>query len=117
MTLFLPDVNVWVALSDAPHVHWADSSNWLRQLSQDSQVIFCRYTHLGLLRLLTNQTVMGEETLTLKQAWGVYDQWLEDPRIDLHPEPSGLEAAFRETTRPLGARTASKWVGDCYLLA
>ena len=117
MILFLPDVNVWVALSDATHIHREDSSNWLRLLSQESQVIFCRFTQIGLLRLLTNQTVMGEETLTLKQAWGVYDQWLEDPRIDLHPEPSGLEAAFRETTRPLGARTASKWVGDCYLLA
>ena len=91
MTLFLPDVNVRVALSDAPHVHWADSSNWLRRLTQDSQVIFCRYTPLGLLRLLTNQTVMGAETLTLQQAWSVNDQWLEDPRIDMHPEPHGLE--------------------------
>ena len=117
MTLFLRDVSVWVTLSEVPRVHWPDSSNWLRRLSQGSRVIFCRYTQLGLLRLLTNQIVMGEETLTLQQAWSVYDEWLEDPRINLHAEPHGIDESFRGTTRPFAAKAASKWVGDCYLLA
>jgi predicted nucleic acid-binding protein len=60
---------------------------------------------------------MGAETKTMKQAWKIYDFWVEDPRIDLHPEPRGVEAGFRETTEPFALNAASKWVGDCYLLA
>ena len=117
MTSFFPDVNVWIALSDATHVHGEASWNWLRQLAPDSMVLFSRFTQIALLRLLTNQSVMGSETLTLQQAWNRYDRWLSDPRIDLCPEPHGIELAFRETTEPFAAKTASKWVGDYYILA
>lgn len=60
---------------------------------------------------------MGEQTLTLRQAWEVYDRWLSDPRVEYYPEPRGLDAAFRDATAPFAAAHASKWVGDCYLLA
>ena len=60
---------------------------------------------------------MGPETMTLQQAWKVYDFWMDDPRIDMHPDPRGLEDVFRDTTQPFALRSASKWVGDCYLLA
>jgi toxin-antitoxin system PIN domain toxin len=117
MTLFFPDLNVWLALSVAGHVHNSEVWNWLNLLSRDGRLIFSRYTHVGLLRLLTNQSVMGEQTLTLRKAWDVYDQWLEDPRVEFYPEPRGLEDEFREATALVSARGASKWVGDCYLLA
>jgi predicted nucleic acid-binding protein len=80
-------------------------------------LIFSRYTHIGLLRLLTNQAAMGEQTLTLRKAWVVYDRWLQDPRVEFYPEPRDLDAAFRETTAPFAGKAATKWVGDCYLLA
>ena len=60
---------------------------------------------------------MGEQTLTLRKAWGVYDGWLNDPRVEFYPEPRGLDAGFREAMAPFAAKPASKWVGDCYLLA
>ena len=60
---------------------------------------------------------MGEQTLTLRKAWGVYERWLSDPRVEFYPEPRGLDAAFREATAPFAPQPASKWVGDCYLLA
>ena len=60
---------------------------------------------------------MGEQTLTLRNAWRVYDRWLGDPRVELYPEPRGLDAAFREATNPFAGKAATKWVGDCYLLA
>jgi predicted nucleic acid-binding protein len=60
---------------------------------------------------------MGDQTLTLRQAWAVYDQWLQDPRVEFYPEPRNLEAAFRQATQPFAAKQASKWVGDCWLLA
>ena len=37
--------------------------------------------------------------------------------MEFYPEPRGMEAAFREATAPFAAKPASKWVGDCYLLA
>ena len=29
--------------------------------------------------------VMGEAVLTLGKAWNVYDEWLEDPRVEFTP--------------------------------
>jgi toxin-antitoxin system PIN domain toxin len=117
MTSFFPDLNVWLALSDAGHRHSAEAWNWLNLLSQESRLYFSRYTQVGLLRLLANQSVMGERTLTLRKAWGVYDRWLADPRVEFHLEPRGLDTGFREATAPFTGAAASKWVGDCYLLA
>ena len=117
MISFFPDLNVWLALSVAGHVHNADAWNWLNILPREARLIFSRYTHIGLLRLLTNQSAMGEQTLTLRKAWGVYDRWLNDPRVQFYPEPRGLDAGFRETTASFGGQRASKSVGDCYLLA
>lgn len=117
MTLFFPDLNVWLALSVAGHSHSAEAWEWMRLLPRDSKLIFSRYTQIGLLRLLTNQSVMGEETLVLRKAWGVYDRWIEDPRVEFYPEPRNVDAGFRLATEPFAARHASNAVGDCFLLA
>lgn len=117
MISFFPDLNVWLALSVAGHLHSRDAWSWLSILPREARLIFSRYTQIGLLRLLTNQAVMGDQTLTLHKAWRVYDQWLEDPRVEFFPEPRGLDGAFRQATEPFSAKKASKWIGDCYLLA
>lgn|SRR5262249_41688936 len=117
MTSFFPDLNVWLALSVAAHSHNAVAWNWFKLLPGEVRVIFSRYTQVGLLRLLTNRAVMGEQTLTIQEAWDVYERWLGDPRLEFYPEPRDLEAAFREATAPFALQRASKWVGDCYLLA
>ena len=117
MTSFFPDLNVWLALSVAGHSHTAEAWNWLSLLPGEARLIFSRYTQVGLLRLLTNQSVMGDQTLTLRKAWGAYDRWLNDPRVEFYPEPRGLDTGFREATEPFAGKPASKWVGDCYLLA
>ena len=117
MTLFFPDLNVWLALSVASHTHNSDAWKWLSVMTRDAKLIFSRYTQLGLLRLLSNQAAMGEQTLILKQAWDVYERWLGDPRVQFYPEPRGMDAAFRKATAPFAKQRASKWIGDCYLLA
>jgi len=117
MTLFFPDVNVWIALSDGAHPHSADASGWLDRCPDDTRLMFSRFTQLGLLRLLANNTVMGDKTLTLGDAWAVYNLWLQDPRVDFYPEPRNVDAMFRRATGPFAAKPASKWVGDCWLLA
>jgi len=117
MISFFPDVNVWIALSVIGHSHNAEAWGWLNQIPPDTSLTFSRYTQVGLLRLLTNQTAMGEETLTVDRAWSVYAGWLDDPRVEFHPEPRQLDAAFRQATEPFSSQRASKWIGDCYLLA
>jgi toxin-antitoxin system PIN domain toxin len=117
MTLFFPDVNVWVALSVANHSHSREAWHWLDLLPAGARLIFSRYTQLGLLRLLTNAAVTGDSSLTLSEAWGVYDRWLEDSRVEFYPEPRGVDHGFRQATEPFAAKPASKQVGDCWLLA
>jgi toxin-antitoxin system PIN domain toxin len=117
MTLFFPDLNVWLALSDGGNAHHAAAWNWLNHLPDDARLIFSRYTQIGLLRLLTNTAVMGDQTLILRQAWAVYDRWLDDPRVEYYPEPRNVETELRQATQPFTAKQASKWVGDCWLLA
>ncbi|MGO9338382.1 MAG: TA system VapC family ribonuclease toxin [Terracidiphilus sp.] len=117
MTLFFPDVNVWIALSVSGHHHNEAALQWLDKLPDDSTLIFSRFTHLGILRLLTNAAVMGDETLTLRRAWAVYDRWLQDPRVEFYPEPRNVGSAFRDAMEPFAAKAATKWVGDCWLLA
>jgi hypothetical protein len=117
MISFFPDLNVWLALSVSGHRHSAEAWRWLAVVPREARLIFSRYTQIGLLRLLTNPSVMGPQTLTLGQAWDVYDRWLRDPRVELYPEPRGLEASFREATAGVAGQTASKCVGDCYLMA
>jgi toxin-antitoxin system PIN domain toxin len=117
MTLFFPDLNIWLALSDVGNFHNAIAWAWLNRIPGDDRLLFSRYTQLGLLRLLTNPAVMGDQTLTLHKAWAVYDRWLEDPRVEFCPEPRQADSSFRQATEPFAAKAASKWVGDCWLLA
>lgn len=116
MISFFPDLNVWLALSVGSHAHSPESWRWLNSLSREAQLVFSRYTHMGLLRLLTTPAVMGELTQTLAAAWDTYDRWMADPRVEFHGEPRGLESVFREMTEPFRERAAAKWIGDCYLL-
>lgn len=117
MTLFFPDVNVWLALSISEHPHSQHAWDWLRSLAPDARLALARYTQLGMLRLLTNAAVMGEKPLTLRRAWAVYDRWLEDPRVEFHPETRDAGTQFRKLTESFATKPASNWVGDCWLLA
>lgn len=117
MTLFFPDVNVWLALSIAGHVHSDDAWRWLRMLRPDTKLILCRYTQLGILRLLTNPAVTGTPPLTVERAWDVYDRWLQDPRVEFFPEPKTIDVEFRKATKRFAALSAPKSIGDCWLMA
>jgi hypothetical protein len=117
MTSFFPDVNVWLALSVATHAHNSVAWRWMRTLPADTELLFSRYTQLGLLRLLTNGAVMGDETLNLRGAWAVFDRWSADPRVELYPDPRNIDAEFRKATMPFSSKPASRWVGDCWVLA
>jgi uncharacterized protein len=113
-TSFLfPDINVWIALTHARHVHHQVAYDWLTDLDGDLRLYFCRFTQLGFLRLLTAEAVMGDDVITQSEAWTAYDRWVGDERVSLIEEPSGLERRFRAMTR--SRRAAPKTWADAYL--
>ena len=110
-----PDINVWVALTYEGHVHHAVAREWFEAVDQDSSLVFCRFTQLGLLRLLTAEAVMRDEVMNQQEAWRAYDQWQGDERVDFVDEPPGLEVRFRTMTR--SRQAAPKDWADSYLAA
>ena len=115
-TSFLfPDINVWVALTHGQHVHHLVANDWLELLEADVRLCFCRFTQLGLLRLLTAEVVMGDEVLTQRAAWQAYDRWTAKEHVRYLNEPDGLDRKFREFTH--GTRSSPQAWGDAYLAA
>lgn len=110
-----PDVNVWVALTHARHVHHQVASDWLATLDADVRMYFCRITQLGLLRLLTASAVMGDDVLTQREAWQAYDRWMAKEHVAQLEEPAGLEGRFRARAQSRQA-TPQAWA-DAYLAA
>jgi hypothetical protein len=109
------DVNVWLALSSRDHRHFESAWAWYKRLPPRTVLLFCRITQLGLLRLLTTQSVMGQGTLTQAQAWEAYDSLLETAGAKFVDEPAGMESIFRSLS---GAQQASpKDWADSYLSA
>lgn len=115
MTSLFPDINVWVALTYEGHVHHSAAADWFATLAPDASFAFCRFTQLGVLRLLTAEAVMQDEVMTQPQAWAAYDSWLRDPRVDFIDEPAEIETRFRALTR-LRQPTTKDWA-DSYLAA
>ncbi|MDP9324788.1 MAG: type II toxin-antitoxin system VapC family toxin [Acidobacteriota bacterium] len=113
--MLFPDINVWVALTYEGHVHHSNAAEWFATLSRDATLAFCRFTQLGVLRLLTAEAVMSDEVMTQPQAWLAYDRWLQDPRAELVDEPAEIETRFRALTR-LRQPATRDWA-DSYLVA
>jgi uncharacterized protein len=110
-----PDVNVWIALTLASHVHNKIAARWLEAVPPDLNICFCRITQLGFLRLLTTQAVMGNDALSQAGAWKIYDRWLEDTRIVFVDEPAEIEMMLRDHSREKRS-SPKEWV-DSYLIA
>jgi uncharacterized protein len=111
-----PDVNVWLALTHNRHIHHTLAAEWFESAGGCS-FLLCRFTQLGLLRLLTNVQVMGEDTMSQRAAWAVYHRWLEDGRIDFvrEPDTGGFDPAFQAASSK--QQPATKLWADAYLAA
>jgi len=117
MRYVLADVNVWLATLVADHPHHVVATEWWRRelLPSKGQVAFCRITQLGLLRLLTNERVMGRQRKTIREAWSIYERVLSRRPVIFAPEPERTEARLAEHCRLGGA--SSKFWTDAYLAA
>jgi toxin-antitoxin system PIN domain toxin len=114
-SLVFPDINVWLALAADVHVHHVVARSWFESLEDEEELVFCRFTQLGLLRLLTLAGIMGNSVRTQRQAWAIYDAFVLEGNARLMQEPETLEQGFR---RFADHDTASPqdW-GDSYLAA
>jgi toxin-antitoxin system PIN domain toxin len=117
MPSFFPDLNVWFALSVEGRLHGGSAWQWLNTLPSARKLIFCRHTHLGLLRLLTSTAAMGKRVMTIAEALEVYDAWLGDPRVVFFAEPRDMNSAIANALAPFKKQSVSHAVADCYLLA
>jgi toxin-antitoxin system PIN domain toxin len=91
--VILVEVGVWLAAVWGRHVHYPVASEWVNQQTDD--LVFCRVTQMGLLRLLSNPAIMGEDAVDRSQAWRLFDQLWSDERVLWADEPDELDAVWR----------------------
>jgi hypothetical protein len=63
---------VWLALIWDRHQHAPIARSWFEQ-AIDGKFLYCRFTELTVLRLLTTVAVMGGDVQTMKGAWEIWD--------------------------------------------
>jgi toxin-antitoxin system PIN domain toxin len=113
----LSDVNIWLATLVEGHPHHQRVIGWWEEevIPSGREVCFCRLTQLGLLRLLTNELVMGGSRKSPAQAWVAYEHTLAQPPVVYLDEPPGLDGALRALTRD-SSPSPGLWT-DAYLAA
>jgi toxin-antitoxin system PIN domain toxin len=112
--IYLPDINVWLAIAADGHTHHRDAVSWF-DTAAPGEAAFCRITQMGFLRLLTNAHAMHEDVRSQKEAWRVFDQLRDDERVTFLAEPEGLEREWRAATQH-PTPSNQLWT-DCYLHA
>ena len=111
---YLPDVNVWVALSVNQHTHNAAARRWLEEAA-DGTLAFCRVTQMGFLRLMTNSRALAGDALSTEDAWRLADRLRRDDSVIFATEPLGIDSAWREATK--AHKSGSNFWTDAYLAA
>ncbi len=77
------------------HIHHRIAREWYEHRT-GTVLVFCRATQLGLLRLLTTQSVMGVERVYRNEAaWSVCDSFFIGGAAELWQEPENMESLFR----------------------
>lgn len=93
----LPDVNVWLALTDPRHAHHPVARRYWEE-QRDDAIAFCRTTMLGLLRLATHSAVMQGEPFTPDQIWDIYRTYRAMPIIHFLTESPEIDNVFSNLT-------------------
>ena len=115
----LLDINTWIALSLDTHPQYRPARLWYEQTPlQRGDLVFCRQTEVGFLRLVTQAAVMarcGAKPLSNTKAVEFLDCLCGDPAVSREDEPPA--------TRSLGLQLAqgplpspNVWM-DAYLAA
>ena len=113
--MYLPDINVWVALTFHAHRHHVSARAWFDNAPEDRIRYFCRDTQKGFLRISNSKSVFPHAALTKTQAWQQYDDYMLDPRIAYTFEPATVETIWRQLMR--GKQYSPNVWNDAYLAA
>jgi toxin-antitoxin system PIN domain toxin len=113
--VILVDANVLIHAVDADSTHHAAARRWLqRALSSTTEVGFSWIVLLAFLRLTTRRTVFAKP-LTLDQALGFVDGWLDQPFARLVVPGDRHWAILRHLLTVAG--TAGNLTSDAHLAA
>lgn len=112
--MHLPDINFWIALAFRSRQHHAAAKTWFQSAPVQS-CCFCRVTQLGFLLLITNRTIFPDDGVSMREAWGLYDELLSDVHVAFAEEPEDIEIAWRSLTQSTLFST-NVWA-DAYLAA
>ena len=115
----LLDINTWIALSLEGHPHHHIARQWYEQTPlQPGDLLFCRQTELGFLRLTTQERVMascGCKALTNAEAIAFLAQVSADPAVSRADEPPATRSLWLQlAASPLASPNV--WM-DAYLAA
>ena len=91
--MILLDAGVWLAAVWGWHAHHPVAADWINRQADD--LLFCRVTQMGLLQLLSNSAIMGEDAIDRSAGWRVFDQLWADERVLWADEPDDLDAVWR----------------------
>ena len=98
------------------HPHHQIALQWAKSLDAREKIFYCRFTQLGMLRLLTNKVAMGEAVLSMNRAWAIHDQFIVSYwRTIMVEEPQGTEELLRRFTK--SDQSSTKLWADAYLAA
>ena len=117
MTPILADVNLWLATLVTEHSHHRAATRWWRDdvVPAGHRPGFCRLTQLGVLRLLSNERVMGPRRLDHSRAWDVVARVTAQRGVSFLPEPPGIDEHLAGACR--GGRFSTGFWTDAYLAA
>jgi toxin-antitoxin system PIN domain toxin len=109
------DINVLLAFVSECNGSHRIVRDWWSQLEKSEKLYIPRSVQTGLLRLLCTTAVMGEDVLSLPQAWSCYAQLLASQRFSFAVEPPGIDSKWERLCRPF--KNSPKVVMDAYLAA
>jgi uncharacterized protein len=112
--MYLPDANFWLSLAFQSHQFHARANAWMRSAMPRSCCL-CRVTQMGFLRLATNPKVLPGYTLSMTDAWTVYERIFSDERVVFAEEAANIEVVWKRFTQQTTFST-NVWT-DAYLAA
>jgi toxin-antitoxin system PIN domain toxin len=115
----LLDINTWIALSLKTHPQHKAARQWYRRTPMEpGDLLFCRHTEMGFLRLTTQERVMrvyAVQALTNNEAITFLTEISADPAVARTDEPATTRSLWLKLSR--GRQPSPNVWMDAYLAA
>ncbi|AFY28303.1 TA system VapC family ribonuclease toxin [Cyanobium gracile] len=110
----LPDLNVWLAMTSAGHVHHTKAIHYWETEAAE-RVLFCSVTAVGLVRLVSQPKLMGSAVKSSAEAAALLQSLCAQPGVSIaEPEQSAWDIFYALVC---GHQLPSKHCTDAYLAA